>query len=142
MQLNNFGSIINFAVELETKDEAFYRSAVNNSDCSRFKAVFEQITSDCQKNQKNLQRIRRENVTEMILEGINDFDNGAYILEHGAPDNMKAAEVLNTAQQLEKKAEQFYLDAAEKVKALSEVARELKLLAKKRTAHLNNLIGL
>jgi rubrerythrin len=55
---------------------------------------------------------------------------------------MKAAEVLNTAQQLEKKAEQFYLDAAEKVKALSEVARELKLLAKKRTAHLNNLIGL
>lgn len=142
MQLNNFGSIISFAAELEAKDEAFYRSAVNNPESGRFKAVFEQIAGDCQKNQKNLQRIRRENVTEMILEGVTDFGKEAYLLEHGTPDNMKASEVLHTATQLETKAEQFYLDAAEKVKALSEVARELKLLAKKRTAHLKSLNAL
>ena len=142
MQLNNFGGILNFAIDLEAKDEAFYASAVSNSECSEYKAAFGQIISDCQKNQKTVQRVRRENVTEMILEGISDFSSEAYEIEHGAPDNMKRAEILELAGKLEKRAEQYYLDAAEKIKALSEVARALKMLAKKRTTHLKNLADL
>ncbi len=142
MQLNNFGSILKFAIDLEAKDEAFYASAISNSEFSEFKTAFEQIVSDCRKNQKTIQRVRRENVTEMILEGISDFSSESYEIEHRAPDNMKSADVLEMAGKLEKRAEQYYLDAAEKIKALSEVARALKILAKKRTVHLNNLADL
>ena len=139
MQLNNFGSILNFAADLEAKDEAFYQSALKNSECASYKPVFEQISSDCQKNLKTIQRTRRENVTEMILEGIADFASTAYEIEHGAAEDMKGKDVLKIARNLEKRAEQYYLDAAEKIKALSEVARALKQLAKKRSAHLDSL---
>lgn len=139
MQLNNFGSILTFAEELEAKDEAFYTSAINNVECAAYKAVFEQIAADCKKNQKTVQRVRRENVTEMILEGISDFSSDAYDYEHGAPDDMKGADCLETAKKLEQRAQQYYLDAAQKIKALSEVSRELKMLAKKRKKHLEAL---
>ncbi len=139
MQLNNFGSILSFAGELEAKDETFYSSAVNNAECATYKEVFEQLISDCKKNQKTIQRVRRENVTEMILEGISNFSSDGYEAKHKAPDDMKGAECLEMAKKLEKRAEQYYLDAAEKIKVLAEVARNLKMLAKKRTAHVNEL---
>jgi rubrerythrin len=142
MQLNNFGSILSFAAELESKDEAFYQSALQNAECVPYKPVFEQLLADSQKNQKTLQRVRRENVTEMILEGISDFSSDSYTVEHGAPNDMKGVDVLAIAVKLEKRAEKYYLDAAEKIKALSEVARELKTLAKKRSKHLSVLSGL
>ena len=139
MHLNNFGSIITFATELEGKDEAFYASVKANPACVGQHDLFEQFRSDCQKNQKTLQRVRRENVTEMILEGITGFDSAAYALEPGDVDQMNAEEVKTVAKQLEKRAEEFYRDAAEKINALQEVARALKLLAKKRAAHLDRL---
>jgi rubrerythrin len=142
MQLNNFGSILSFAADMEAQDEAFFASAIKNSGCAAYKGVFEQILSDCQKNQKTLQRVRRENVTEMILEGISDFSSDSYEVEHGTPADKKPDDVLALAVSLENRAEQYYLDAAEKIKALSEVARALKMLAKKRTAHKTALAAL
>jgi rubrerythrin len=46
-----------------------------------------------------------------------------------------AAEVLATAARLESRAERYYTEAAEKLKALAEVSRALKTLAKNRKAH-------
>ncbi len=66
MPLINFGSICNFAEELESLDEAFYIEALNNNECSRYHDTFAQFIKDCKKNKKDIQRTRRENVTEMI----------------------------------------------------------------------------
>ncbi len=142
MQLNNFGSILTFAEELETKDEAFYSSALGNGECSDLKALLEQNISDAKKNIKTIQRTRRENVTEMILEGIPDFSSDPYETEAGNAADVTKADVIAAAVKLEERAEGFYLEAAEKIKALSEVARALKLIAKKRTAHKNKLAEL
>lgn len=142
MQLNNFGSILTFAEELESKDQAFYNSALENRECADLKPVFEQHITDAGKNIKNVQRTRRENVTEMILEGISDFSSEAYEIEHGSATEMTKADVVATAKKLEDRAERYYLEAAEKIKALSEVARAMKLIAKKRTTRKNKLAEL
>ncbi len=139
MPLINFGSIMNFAEELEVKDEQFYTAALNNPESASHKAAFEQILSDCMKNKKNIQRARRENVTEMILENISGFFREPFVLDAGDASGMNASQLLEMAQKLEERAERYYLEAAVKIKALSEVARILKLVAKKRTAHRNSL---
>lgn len=135
MQLNSFGTILGFAEEMEKKDQGFYQSALNNQQCSAQKGLFEQISGTNQKNIKVIQRTRRENVTEMILEGISDFSSETYEVEPADPGDMTVDEVLDQAMILEKRAENYYLDAADKIKALPEVGRALKMLAKKRIAN-------
>jgi rubrerythrin len=52
---------------------------------------------------------------------------------------MSTQDAIDTACRLEQRAERYYLEASEKIKALSEVSRALKLIAKKHTAHLKKL---
>jgi len=139
MPIINFGSILNFAEELEAKDEQFYTAALRHPGAEALKPVFEQFIEDCKKNQKNIQRARRENVTEMILEHISGFTRAPFVLDPGDPSGMDSRQLSEMASKLEERAERYYLEAAEKIKALSEVARILKMIAKKRAAHRNNL---
>jgi rubrerythrin len=142
MPLENFGSILNFAEQLESQDREFYTSVAANPACSEHKGVFDQLAADANKNLKNVQRTRRENVTEMILEPIKDFVRAPYCEACEAADTMNATEALETARRLEERARRYYLEAAEKIKALPEVARALKTLAQKRQAHLDKLAAL
>lgn len=139
MPLNNFGSILNFAEKLEQGDYNFYTALIQNSECVRDKDIYEKFSTGAKKNVKTVQRTRRENVTEMILEPIVDFTRVSYIIEYGNAETMNAADALETADKLEERAERYYIEAAEKIKALPEVARILKLIAKKRRAHLGML---
>ncbi|MGD2271482.1 MAG: ferritin-like domain-containing protein [Desulfobacterales bacterium] len=139
MPLVNFGSILNFAEELEGQDQAFYSLVATNPACSEYRDLFDQFAADAKKNIKHVQRTRRENVTEMILEPIKNFNREPFCEACEGADSMTAADVLKTAHRLEKRAERYYLEAAEKIKALPEVSRELKTLAKKRQAHIEKL---
>jgi len=142
MPLENFGSILNFAEELENQDCAFYAAAANNPTCAECKDLFEQFAAEAKKNIKTIQRTRRENVTEMILEPIKDFTRAPFCEECEGAATLAAAEVLDSAKKLEKRAERYYTEAAVKIKALPEVARALKIIAKKRSAHLSKLAEL
>jgi hypothetical protein len=128
-----------FAEELEKQDEAFYAAAAANPAFSEQKDLFEQFLKDVRKNIKNVQRVRRENVTEMILEKINDFTREPYCEEVDPAEANSLEEIIDSARCLERRAERYYADAAVKIKALSEVSRALKLIGKKHTAHLKKL---
>ena len=54
-------------------------------------------------------------------------------------DKMDAAEALDAARRLEERAVRYYTEAAVKIKAQPEVARALKLIGKKHSAHLAQL---
>jgi rubrerythrin len=142
MPLKNFGSILNFAEELEQQDKAFYSAVASNPACAEHGALFEQFAADLGKNIKSIQRTRRENVTEMILEPIKDFVRAPFCTECEGAATMSADEVLTTAKTLENRAERYYTEAAAKIKALPEVARALKTVGKKHTAHLRKLAEL
>ena len=139
MPLINFGSIMGFAEELEKQDEAFYTAAVANPAFAEHKDFFEQFLKDARKNIKTVQRVRRENVTEMILEKINDFTRAPYCEEVDPAEAKDISEILESARCLENRAVRYYTDAAAKLKALSEVSQALKTIGKKHTTHLKKL---
>jgi len=142
MPLENFGSILNFAEEIENQDLAFYQAVADNPACARYKEMFAQFAANTAKNLKAVQRTRRENVTEMILEPIRDFTRAPFCEQCEEAPAMNPAEALETARRLEQRAQRYYLQAAEKIKAQPEVARALKMIAKKRRAHLERLENL
>jgi rubrerythrin len=142
MPLQNFGSILNFAEELESQDQEFYLAAAGNPACSAYKSLFMELGTEAGRNVQTVQRIRRENVTEMILEPINDFTRSPFCEACEGAAVQTAAEVLATAKRLESRAERYYAEAAEKIKALTEVSRALKTLGKIRKNRLAKLSSL
>ena len=135
MPLQNFGSILNFAGELESLDRQFYAAAGANPNCAAYKALFAELESEAARNVTTVERIRRENVTEMILEPVKDFTRAPFCEACEGAATLSAADVLKTASRLEARAERYYSESAEKLRALTEVSRALKSLGKIRKAH-------
>jgi hypothetical protein len=142
MPLTNFGSILNFAEDLEKLNHGFYETAALNPECADYEDTFIELGAATAKNIKIVQRSRRENVTEMILEPIRDFVRTPFMDECDGADTMSSTESLKTAQRLEEKAFNYYTAASGKIKALPEVARVCKTLAKKHKAYLAKLENL
>jgi rubrerythrin len=132
MPLQNFGSILNFAEELEQLDQRFYEAALTNPACAAYTQLFADLSAEAGKNVKTVQRLRRENVTEMILEPVQDFTRASFCEGCAEAAVLTAAEVLKAAQRLEARAERYYIEAAGKIQALSEVSRALRTLGKVR----------
>jgi rubrerythrin len=141
MPLTNFGSILNFAETLEKEDTALYTRLAAHDACADIKEMLELFIRDNKKNIQNVQRTRRENVTEMILEPVKDFTRAPYqdAVADADLENLDAARALSIVKRREQNAERYYSDAALKIKALSEVSRALKTIGKKHTAHLKKL---
>jgi hypothetical protein len=127
---------------LERQDQSFYATLAGNPSCSGYRHLFEQFAGAADKNMKTVQRARRENVTEMILEPIKGFTRAPYCEECASADTMSAEDALATARRLKDRAVRYYSEAAEKIKALPEVARGLKTIAKKHGEHLSQLAEL
>jgi rubrerythrin len=142
MPLENFGSILNFAEQLEKEDREFYSILVRTPACAENKALFESLAADAKKNIQTIERTRRENVTEMILEPVKDFTRDPFCVACQGAENLSAAEALDTAKRLEERALRYYTAAAEKIKAQQEVARALKAIGKKRKARIEKLADL
>lgn len=142
MPLINFGSILNFAEEIEKQDLSFYQAAAGNPACSVLKELFEQFAKDSQKNIQVAQRTCRENVCEMILEGIEGFFRTPFVEKSEGGDTLDVAGVVATAKRLENRAIRYYQEAAAKMKALPEVSRALKTMGKKRAAHMKKIEAL
>ncbi len=142
MELKNFGSILNFAIELESTGQAFYRGSAANPACSAHSALFQEFAEDERKNEQTMLRTRRENVTEMILEPIYDFSRASFLSSVDGVEGMGLKEFLASALDLEEKAERFYTQAAEKIRALPEVARALVRIGNRRAAHRERLMVL
>jgi rubrerythrin len=142
MPLENFGSILNFAEALEKQDQTFFATIAGNPACAEYKEIFEQFASDAGKNIKVVERTRRENVTEMILEPIKDFTRAPFCEECAEAGRMGVKDALATAKRLADRAERYYTEAAEKIKAQPEVSRALKTIEKKHKAHREKLAAL
>ncbi len=142
MPLENFGSILGFAEQLEKKACDFYQKAIQNPKDTAHKDLFEAFITDANKHIKIIERTRRENVTEMILEPIRDFTRAPFSGDFGQPEGMNTSEIVEAARRMEDQARRYYQTAAEKLKAQPEVSRVLKRIGKKRQTHINVLSDL
>jgi len=92
-----------------------------------------------QKRIKTLERIRRENVTEMILEPIIGLNSETYKPETTSSEGSDDNTVKRVAVIIEKNLNEFYNQAAVKIDFLSEVAYLFELLAEANEATLQRL---
>jgi rubrerythrin len=142
MPLTNFGAILNFAEKVEQEDMEFYRRVSSTAAAEPYRLLVEMFVREGKKHISLVQRTRRENVTEMILEPIKDFVRDSYQLREKKADGLDSTAILIAAVALENRAIRYYSDAAEKIRALPEVSRALKTLAKKRTQRLGQIENL
>ncbi len=133
MPLENFGAILTFAEGLETQDAAFYQALADKT------GLWSDLGAEAAKNCKFVQQVRREYVSEMILEPIRDFTRAPFEIAVPDPSALDDTARTEAARKLETRAKEFYETAADKLQALPEVARALKRLAKKRSARLAKL---
>jgi rubrerythrin len=139
MPLVNFGAILNFAETLEQDDIEFYRQAASASLAASWQDLFQAFAEGGRTLISLVQRTRRENVTEMILEPIRDFARDNYLAGAGNAHGMNPDHILDVSMVREHRAIRYYNDAAAKIRALPEVSRALKTMAKKRTKRLDEL---
>jgi len=134
MPLKNFGSILNFAAELEAADHDFYKTAASNTSDIRRRAILEELAAEKKKDEKLMLRTCRESVCEMILEPIVDFTREPFLSDRQGVETMTWEQLRKRAAQLEAKAVAFYTEAAEKIRALPEVSRALARTGARRAA--------
>lgn len=117
MELSTFGAILTFAIELERAAAARYEAA------SAADAQAQQRLADLarahRKRQQIAEQIRRDNVTEMILEPVYGLRTEDWALDAAGPLTPAA---------LEGRLRGFYKAAAAKV-SIPEVARRLRKMA-------------
>ncbi|NWF69404.1 MAG: hypothetical protein HXY40_09985 [Chloroflexi bacterium] len=109
--LNTFGAILTYAIEMESRLRDYYQAAGS-----------EERARETDKRRSNLERVRRENVTEIKLEPIEGLDEADYALNL---DDASAA----GQQAAESTAARFYTDTAPKIN-VREVQRALERCAK------------
>lgn len=142
MSLKNFGSVMDFAIQLESGDASFLEQVLHNPEMQENREVLERLAQENKKNSKTLSRARQENVTEMILEPIQGLESEEYQTDRPEPENMDGAELVAKLKELEDRAERFYREAAERIKPVSDVAGTFQRLAKKRRARREKLDAL
>ncbi len=131
MDLNSFGAVLTFAEEIEQRDLQFYTDAAAEESVGVHRDMYDSFIRENKKNISLIQRTRRENVTEMILEPIRHFYRKNYQLQENPAEGNDATAFLDIANARERRAFTFYTDGADKLRSLAEVSRSLKLLAKK-----------
>jgi len=122
-RITSFGSLLRFAIELERRSAEFYRGRADRSECG---GLPEKLAQENGKRAAMLERVRRENVTEMILEPIQDLEaSPGEILEGDCSDWVSVAITF------EERAAGFYREAGQKAsRVLAEVRRIFERMAK------------
>ncbi|MCK4567084.1 MAG: hypothetical protein KAU48_07225 [Candidatus Thorarchaeota archaeon] len=131
MELGTFGAIIKFALDIETKIGNFYQSASDIVKDDELVTIFTNLVVRGQKRMKTLERVRRENVTEMILEPIMGFDSDSYSIVTEIPESANDDTLRTLATNIETTLQEFYTTAAIKIDFLIEAAYAFELLAEK-----------
>lgn len=129
MELGTFGAILTFALEFEGGITDFFTAAAETVGEGETGGVFARLAKAGQKRLKALERARRENVAEMILEPISDFRSEDYPCETKVSMGAGVTDLVKQSLELEKTAVVYYTTASEKV-SVPEVARTLKKMAK------------
>jgi rubrerythrin len=131
MELGTFGAILKFALDIENQVSTFYKSAAALPVNRNLGTIFLELSSRGEKRLKTLERIRRENVTEMILESIVGLNSDDYMITTKIPESADDNVLKQLAISIETTLQDFYNTAATKIDFLSEAAYAFELLAEK-----------
>ncbi|UCE11461.1 MAG: hypothetical protein JSW61_05890 [Candidatus Thorarchaeota archaeon] len=129
MELGTFGAVLSYALDIEQRSSAFFEEIVDRVVRQDARAVFEDIMLKGQRRIRNLMRVRRENVTEMILEPITGLDSDDFPLKTGASPEADDSALIGIAAAVQDTLKEFFTAAASKISFLPEASYEFEDLA-------------
>ena len=141
MALTTFGAIMGFAAEITGQTGEIYKTLAKKAKDLGLREVLEALCVEGGKNHSLMEKTRRENVTEMILEPITGLHQEDYGIDLKVVDPMEDADLLRAALILEEREKKFFNDVSIKV-PLPEVARIFRKMAQKKQENLVKLQSL
>jgi rubrerythrin len=138
MALSTFGAIMGFSAEMVQQTETFYKTMVQRAEDPILSEALQVLLEEEGKNYSLMEKTRRENVTEMILEPIAGLHQGDYEIEMKGLDQTKDADLLKMALILEERERRFFSEVSDKV-PLPEVGRIFRKMAQKKERSLAKL---
>jgi len=138
MALSTFGAIMGFSAEMVRQTETFYKTMVQRAKDPILSEALQALLEEEGKNYSLMEKTRRENVTEMILEPITGLHPGDYEIEMTGMDQTKDADLLKMALILEERERRFFSEVSDKV-PLPEVGRIFRKMAQKKERSLAKL---
>ena len=139
MNLGTTGAIFSFALKREAEIGVFYSTYLSIIDSSKLRDAFVLLKKEQQKRERLLNRFRRENVTEMILEPIHDFESESFELTTTIQESLDDSILHEHAIKVEENSHSFFLKASEKTTFLPEVSDEFKRLSNKAEKNISML---
>ena len=138
MTLSTFGAIMGFSVEMVQQTETFYKTMLQKAKDPVLREALQVLLEEEGKNYSLVEKTRRENVTEMILEPIAGLHRADHEIEMKGMDQTMDADLLKTALVLEERERRFFSEVSEKV-PLPEVGRIFRKMAQKKERSLAKL---
>ncbi|MGA2573858.1 MAG: hypothetical protein ABSF36_06655 [Candidatus Methanomethylicaceae archaeon] len=135
MQLGTFGAILKYAIEIEDTTSKFY-DGLSQKALENAKGSICEFSDASKKNKQTLEKTRRMEMQEMILEAITGIDSTNYEAKFEIPDFAGGA---NNAVGIEQKASSFYFDASKKLGFLPNAARTLERIGKERESRIEKI---
>lgn len=139
LDLGTFGVIIKFAMETESKVNDFYKEVSEVAKNDALVRLLGDLVIRGRKRINTLERVRRENVTEMILEPIEGFDSDSFGINADASLALDDATIRIMANNIENTLQKFYTTAARKIDFLPEAEYAFELLAEKNEEFIKRL---
>ena len=141
MNLSTFGAIMEFASQMVGRSMEIYTAAVQKAKDHVLKETLQGLLEEEKKNCALMERTRRENVVEMILEPIAGLQQRNYEVDARVSDQTRDVDLLKAAVILEEKERRFFYDCSVKV-PLPEVTRIFRKIAVKKDKNLAKLNSL
>jgi rubrerythrin len=138
MSLTTFGAVMGFAEKMTGRTQETYRTAAQKVKDPVFKEILQTLSADEAKNHSLMEKTRRENVTEMILEHVTGLQEEDYSIEPNVPGHAGDEEWLKIVLDLEMEEQKFFQDAASKI-SLPEVGRIFRKIAQKKEGTIEKL---
>jgi len=131
MEITTFGAVMKFAMEREGDVQAALDEAARNTNLSSLHGRIGELTTQVKKNIKFLERARRENINEMVLEPISGLEEKDYFFRVPSVNDISGEEFNRFLEESNNRIVAFYNDAAREL-PVDEVKRLFERLAKKR----------
>ena len=138
MALSTFGAIMGFAAQMVGQTRDTYRALIEKAKDPALKELLQALAVEKEKNYSLMEKTRRENVTEMILEPVTGLHEEDYKVDLQELEQKDDADVLRVALILEQREKNFFQDASTKL-PLPEVARIFRKISQKMEEDLEKL---
>jgi len=141
MSLNTFGAVMSFAADIFRRSADFYRTAASKARDPKLRESLQGLQKEAEKHEALMEQIRRENVSEMILEPVSGLAAEGYRTIPQLRENEVDADFLQAAVDLETGQQKFFAQASAKV-CLPEAARAFRKISDKKKTNLDCLLSL